>query len=327
MHQDHNIPWTTVASYFAVMDSPRPLYPNAPPDPDFRPLERPHRAQVFNYFTKALIKTIHEFADTERGKYPTKFQTEKTGDVFSNIVIQKCNHYRFYTTPCLNETKQKMEHWISRVKHADGKPVDGIAQTPTYYPEDIDLATVIKILIVENEMLPVLKLASHPSVPLETLYQPRRPNCGWNQLVKYTMQAYVYINILAEFPDYCQGRNYRNLRSYRNVMGKVLKSDEPVELFHHSYLAPLDEDGIWRPEDCRNYSYDAIDIFGDMKRLKEYLKACFAVLYRTEMMARECGKVIPWREMVETALDRFHVTYRFIVTSTENGDLWESVYD
>ncbi|KAF9278485.1 hypothetical protein BGZ68_008534 [Mortierella alpina] len=297
MHQDHNIPWRTLASYFSVMEDPRRRYPDMPPD--FRPLERPDQAKVFTYFSNALIKSIHEFADTERRKYPSKFQARRTGDVFSSEVIEKCNRYSFHSTrACLDDTNQKLEYWISRVKHADN-------QAPCYYGQDRDLATVIKVLIAENEMLPVLELASHPSLPLETLYQPDRPNCGWNQLAKYTLQVYVYINILAEFPEYCQGRYYTNLRSFQRVMKKAMCNLEPEELFHYSYLGALDEEGVWRPLEYRSFNYNELDIFGDMKRLKEYLKACFAVLYRTEMMARECGMAIPWRNLVEIALELF----------------------
>lgn len=320
MHQDHNIPWRTLASYFSVMEDPRRRYPDTPPD--FRPLERPDRAKVFTYFSNALIKSIHEFADTERGKYPSEFQARRTGNVFSSEVIEKCSRYSFHSTrACLDDTNQKLEYWISRVKHADN-------QAPRYYGQDRDLATVTKILIAEDEMLPVLELASHPSVPLETLYQPDRPNCGWNQLAKYTLQVYIYINILAEFPEYCQGRYYTNLRSFQRVMQKAMCNLEPEELFHYSYLGALDEKGVWRPLDYRSLHYNELDIFGDMKRLKEYLKACFAVLYRTEMMARECGKAIPWQNLVEIALARFHVTTRLeLVASTENGEVWESVYE
>ncbi|KAF9985073.1 hypothetical protein BGZ75_003367 [Mortierella antarctica] len=246
------------------MEDPRRRYPDAPPD--FRPLGRPDRANVFSYFSKALIKTIHEFADTERGKYPPKFQAMRTGDVFSSEVIQKCNRYRDFTRACLNDTNQKLEHWISRVMHPDETLLHGIIQAPCYVGVDRDLATVLKILIAENEMQPVLELAYHPSVPLETLYEPTVDGTSWpNTLFKWS-------------------------------------------LFHYSDLGALDEEGVWKPLVFGSQNYETIDIFGDMKRLKKYLKACFAVLYRTEMMARECGKVIPWLELVEIALSRFHVT-------------------
>ncbi|KAF9572805.1 hypothetical protein EC968_009444 [Mortierella alpina] len=330
MHQDHNIPWKTLASYFAVMEDPRPRHPDLPVDIDFRPLERPDRGKMFTHFSKVLINTIHVFADTERGKYPSKFQVRKSGDVFSNEVIQKCSRYSLALqpmTPCLNDTNQKLEHWISRVRHPDTAPPHNGIKAPSYQGVDRDLGTIIKILIAENEMLPVLELASHPSVPMETLYMPDRPNCGWNQLAKYTLQVYIYINILAEFPEYCQGRHYVKLRSFQGLMDKATHHCEPEELFHYSYLGALDEEGVWRPLEFRSYNYDAIDLFGDMKRLKEYLKACFAVLYRTEMLARECGKVIPWDNLMEIALARFHVTLQWHRESTENGEEWVATYN
>ncbi|KAG9322629.1 hypothetical protein KVV02_002332 [Mortierella alpina] len=178
---------------------------------------------------------------------------------------QKCDRYRYFTRACLNDTNQKLEHWISRMKNPDETLLHGIIQAPCYVGVDRDLATVLKILIAENEMQPVLELASHPSVPLETLYEPDRPNCGWNQLAKYTLQVYVYINILAEFPEYCQGRYYLNLRSFQGVMDKALRSYHPESLFHYSYLGALDEEGVWKPLVFGIQNYETIDIFGDRK--------------------------------------------------------------
>ncbi|CAO3572977.1 unnamed protein product [Mortierella alpina] len=329
MHQDHNIPWRTLASYFAVMADPRPRFPDAPQPLDFRPLERPDRGKMFTHFSKTLINTIHEFADTERGKYPAKFRVRSKGDVFSSEVIQKCSRYCFHASKlCLNDTNQKLEHWISRAEHEGETPPHGITKAPYYREGDLDLATALKVLVIENEMLSVLELASHPLVPVETLYQPSRPNCGWNQLAKYTLQVYIYINILAEFPEYCQGRNYHSLPGFRGVMNKAINHYQPEELFHYSYLGALDEEGVWKPLEFRSHNYEAIDLFGDMKRLKEYLKTLFALLYRTEVMARECGKVILWNELVATALERFHANLRIeIVSDGENGPVWEYFYD
>ncbi|KAF9963876.1 hypothetical protein BGZ70_007141 [Mortierella alpina] len=255
---------------------------------------------------------IHEFADTERGKYPAKFRARSTGDVFPNEVIQKCSRYRYRycynpSKLCLNDTNQKLEHWISRAKPEDETPLPGIMKAPYYHARDLDLATALKILVIENEM---------------------QPNCGWNQLAKYTLQVYVYINILAEFPEYCQGRYYVNLPGFRGVMDKATNNYEPEELFHYSYLGALYEEGVWRPLEFRSQNYEAIDLFGEMNRLKEYLKTLFAVLYRTEVLARECGKAIPWNELVEVALGRFNVTLGCeIVSYDENGPVWEYFYN
>ncbi|KAF9963877.1 hypothetical protein BGZ70_007142, partial [Mortierella alpina] len=221
-----------------------------------------------------------------------------------------------------------LEHWISRAKHEGETPPPGVIKVPGYDRGDLDLAAVLKILVIENEMQSVLELASHPSVPVETLYRPSGPNCGWNQLAKYTLQVYVYINILAEFPEYCQGRYYVSLPGFQDVMDKATNHHVPEELFHYSYLGALDEEGVWRPLGFRSQNYEAIDLFGDMKRLKEYLKTLFAVLYRTEVMARECGKVIPWDKLVEVALARFHVTLGCeIVSYGENGPVRECFYN
>ncbi|KAF8942173.1 hypothetical protein BGZ52_012799, partial [Haplosporangium bisporale] len=79
---------------------------------------------------------------------------------------------------------------------------------------DLDLADAIKILIIENNMSAVLTLARHPLIPVEDLN-----SIGWghsfgiDHLMDYCLRSYVYLNILAEFPEWCQNENYRKLEA------------------------------------------------------------------------------------------------------------------
>ncbi|KAG0210927.1 hypothetical protein BGX28_008764 [Mortierella sp. GBA30] len=245
MHQDHNIPWKTLATHLTITEGVHPAFSTRPRPLNFYPRDRQDQGKTFTYFSNAIIKSIQDFATTERQKYPSKLPIKKTEDLFSDELIQRChakydgyyNHRKYYP----NEDNQKLEHWCSRVKPAN--PSGWLCSLgPHYDARDIDLADTIKVLVIENEMVPVLQLASHPSVPLMTLYRLCSPNRGWNQLAKYTIQVYIYLNILAEFPEYCENRKYQSLYSYWPLMDKATHYDSPVAIFTHSYLDPLDEE-------------------------------------------------------------------------------------
>ncbi|KAF9341162.1 hypothetical protein BGZ91_010648 [Linnemannia elongata] len=49
------------------------------------------------------------------------------------------------------------------------------------------------------------------------------------------------------------------------------------------------------------------DIFADMGRMKEYLKLCFAVLYRYDMAAKEYGREHDWLRAIADALGQLNV--------------------
>ncbi len=114
MHQDHNIPWQTLATHLQISSGPEPLYTNKPLD--IYPRGRPNQGKTFTYFSDALITTIHKFATTERLKYPPTFPVHETGALFSEDLIQKCQLR--YSNPFnwrdgfLNNENQTIEGWI-----------------------------------------------------------------------------------------------------------------------------------------------------------------------------------------------------------------------
>ncbi|KAI1304417.1 hypothetical protein EDD11_005109 [Mortierella claussenii] len=237
MHQDHNIPWQTLAAHFFIAPGPNPSYTNKPLN--FYPRERPGQGKVFTHFSNAFIRTIHEFAATERQKYPPTFFTQETGDLFTDDVIQDCQT-RFncsWGSGYLNKENQKIEDWINGGKDLGGEFV-------VNHRKILNLAEAVTALIVENRMAVALTLACHPSVPLSKLYRPwSGPNCGWNRLAKYALQVYVFVNILAEFPLYCQGRKYRSLASYQYLMSKINYPSTPEDAFHCWFLNPIIDEG------------------------------------------------------------------------------------
>ncbi|KAF9345281.1 hypothetical protein BGX26_003320 [Mortierella sp. AD094] len=161
MHQDHNIPWQTLAAHFLIAPGPNPSYTNKPLN--FYPRERPDQGKAFTYFSNAFIKTIHEFAATERQKYPPTFPTQETGDLFTDGVIQDCQmrYSCSWRSDYLNKENQKIEYWIN-----GGKDLGRLAEAAT-------------VLIIENQICqsstvhgaaPIVGGIGSPSMPFKSTY-------------------------------------------------------------------------------------------------------------------------------------------------------------
>ncbi|KAF9915874.1 hypothetical protein BX616_005165 [Lobosporangium transversale] len=323
MHQDHNVPWKSLASHLKLTQSVDPR--TQEPVPDFIPRDYPKQAKsakTFHYFTDSLTKTIHEFATTERQKYPPAgrlpISDQTSGKLFSDELLAKnqafCDSRGFYA-PYLNEENQKIEYWIqqARCEHAHPSPN---AKEYSYSSNHLDLATAVKYLMIENQMEALLGLAQHPQIPLKQLYfLSWGHSFGWDRVIDYAMNAYVYINVLAEFPELCQKEKYQGIGGYKRLRTELVSTcdgDSQIAM-HVPFIKKLNEGsgtgaGVRagaRMSQVLDYSFR--DIFEDLELLKQYLKDCFAILYRSEMLARECGVTIRWDEQIQYALTRFQI--------------------
>ncbi|KAF9981420.1 hypothetical protein BGZ75_007302 [Mortierella antarctica] len=277
---------------------------------DFNPLNKPNQKSELLYFSNALANAIQEFSATERTKYPNKFPAESTGKVFSDELLQK---RLVLDEGCatdggtyLTAQNQRLEFWIqcARSKY-EGDPV-------CYNTNNLDLADAAKILIIENEMSSVLTLVHHRLIPFQGLmYLSWHHSFGIDRLEDYCLYSYIYLNILAEFPEWCQKEQYRKLNAFRSLerfMTSTCDGDAQMRMHRSFYWDPRD------PEELKNQQwpfslsrYVPRDIFADMGRMKEYLKLCFAVLYRYDMVSRECGRQVDWADGIASALRQFHV--------------------
>ncbi|KAF9410141.1 hypothetical protein BGZ94_001744 [Podila epigama] len=327
MHLDHAIPWITISKLFTVSQNNRPSYSREGTQffaKDLNPCNSPEQDKKLLYFSNAIANVIKEFSATERKKYPDQFPAETSGKLYSDQLLQKYNggdnQNRFVTfgEQYLTERNQQLEYWIKRA-HAAYERNPDTWYHPTkvlFSSDDLDLADAIKILIIENDMSAVLTLARHPLIPIGTL-----DNIHWghsfgiNRLMDYCLRSYIYLNILAEFPEWCQNEAYRKLESFQNLealMTTDCDGDGQMPM-HRSFYCDINQGGQFVPR----------DIFADMARMKEYLKFCFAVLYRYDMVAKEYGKEVHWPLAVAYALTQFHVDildYRYCNMTVSNSE-------
>ncbi|KAG0319911.1 hypothetical protein BGZ99_004851 [Dissophora globulifera] len=277
---------------------------------DINPCKKPSQDKELLYFANAIANVIKAFSATERKKYPVQFPAESSGQLFSDELLQKYlarnQEYAAYGDPYLTEQNQRLEYWIGRANGAHGRRRSNTSSHPSkpqFSCHDLDLADAVKILIIENDMSAVLTLARHSLIPIKDL-----DSIGWghsfgiDHLVYYCLWSYVYLNILAEFPEWCQNENYRKLSAFQQLerlMTSTCDGDGQMPM-HRSFYTDLNKEGQFAPR----------DIFADMGRMKEYLKLCFAVLYRYDMAAKEYGNEVDWLKATAGALRQLHVDDR-----------------
>jgi len=275
MHQEHTIPWNSLASNLKFAhESPH----FTPRRTGLFPRNLPNQAQTLNHFVRVLHKTITTFSDTERAKYGTSFDAPTSGKVFSDELRDRYPEY-------LDEGNQRIENWIERAKHCHYDP-----SVLGYGTSQADLADVVKILINENQMETLLMLAHHPQIPLGKLHHLTwGHHFGFSRVMENALLVYVLLNLFAAagmLQENGDGNQYLETDEYRCMVRCSTQSmDYPAQqLPHRAFLDAL-------PKDPAS-SLPAVH--HDLAGLKEYLKTVFCLLYRYDMVVRECGLDPGW---------------------------------
>ncbi|GLB40691.1 hypothetical protein LshimejAT787_0805620 [Lyophyllum shimeji] len=280
MHQEHTIPWNALASNFKFSRD----------DPHFTPRRTalfprnlPNQAQALNHFVRVLQTTITTFSETERAKYPASFDAPTSGRLFSDELRARYPEF-------LDEKNQRIEHWIERVHAYED------AHKIQYWLNHGDLADVVKILIDENQMQPLLMLARHPQVPLGTLcHLSWGHHFGFSRVMESALLAYVLLNLFAALDILRDDGGYLEMGIYRYMVRTSTEEDMDYpaqQLPHCAYLNALPE----------NPATGLPEVHHDFAGLKQYVKTMFALLYRYDMVVRECGRDPEWESEIRTVL-------------------------
>lgn len=301
MHQDHNIPWNTLASNFKFIHENPHITPHRT---DLYPLYKPTQAGDFTHFVKALKMTIQEFATTERAKYPSTFPAPSEGKVFSDDLLKRYpTSYPtspFFHLPLLDTNSQRIENWIARALPTN----QANEQTPSYFNDD-QLGDIIKLLIVENQMETLLMLAHHPKIPINSLHHMSWGHSfGWNRLQEYALQAYIFFNVIASKPELIESGKYKEMESYKYVVNHLTGTvdGDGQTIPHREFLLRPVTGNTCQKLHNRTMDETFIEVFEDLKLLQEYLKKLFSLLYRYEMLVRECGLDSQWELEISDAM-------------------------
>ncbi|KAE8375934.1 hypothetical protein BDV26DRAFT_266685 [Aspergillus bertholletiae] len=285
MHLDHKLPWNTISAHFGFIKENQ--YKNRKNDFAIHDRFADRQSAELNHFTKTLISVIEEFATTERAKYPPSTDLPTSGPLFDASILPAIEQkYRLephrtnsaVSNP-LSEEFQNVDYWIS---HAPYDTCNG------------DLADAVKMLIIANEMLALLRLANHKKVPLARLDSLSWGHSfGVDHLPDVALQAYLLLNIAAAVKanakhgsadDTVRLTETQRFRYFANWC--LADHDFPAQNIPHRLF--WNAKGI---TDSQCSSWDPMSLETDVERveMKAYLKMCFELLYRYDLLMRELG--------------------------------------
>ncbi|KAL0958538.1 hypothetical protein HGRIS_000678 [Hohenbuehelia grisea] len=271
MHQEHNIPWNSVASNLQFI---RDNKSKTPPRTDLFPRERPLQAKELNHFTRVFTKTITTFAETERTKYPSAKELEQKATLFTSGKLFS-DEIRDSHPDYLNAKNQLIENWISRATFTHADDQTGMTITEYQYTTSHgDLADAVKVLIDEGEMETLLMLVHHPQIPVHHLHHLSwGHHFGFSRVAEAAVPAYVYLNVVVAAN--CTN-NCRDLKGYQSLLRLVTDTMD--------YEAQ--QEPHWRVLGHMSLP-DVPDVLADLSRAKSYMEELFRLLYRYEVIARE----------------------------------------
>ncbi|KAH7912683.1 hypothetical protein BJ138DRAFT_1147828 [Hygrophoropsis aurantiaca] len=268
MHQDHNIPWNTLAAQLVFIRDNKHITPRRT---DLFVSKKATQPNVFNHFAKCLAKTISSFSYTERAKFPVAFDPLLSGKLFSDNFRDRHPEY-------LNRRNQLIQTWIAA---AAVHPEYG----PAYCTRDGDLADVVKILLHENELSTLIMLAQHPQIPLHHLHNLSwGHHFGFSRIGEAALAEYIFFNVVVA-KGLVEGGEYKEMdvfrRNLRDIAGFM--DHDAQTLPYRTFFGDIDP---WNPS--------AADAPMNFPRLHEHLKLCFSFLYRYDMILKEYGVLFDW---------------------------------
>lgn len=267
MHQSHNIPWHLIPSnlFFVTQDKHY-----TPPKTGFVPVETPNSTRSLRHLASKLLVTIHTFAGTERQKYPANIPPMHTGPLFSDALMEKYPHY-------LTTEVQQVETWIERFKRRPTGPHG-------------DLMDVVNVLLAEPSELPtLLMLAQHPLIHMKALYYHSwGHHFGFCRTREAALASYVFFNAIEAAGKLTDG-TYALDTQYASLVAELTyRMDFSAQQIPHAKFF----------SDAGELHDGKVVIHKDYERLQCYLKDVFAVLYRYDVLAGECGIEVNWLEEI-----------------------------
>jgi len=282
MHQGHNIPWTLIESNFEFKQNDTRF---TPPFNGLVSANKQNASKELRHFIHKFVQAIRTFSDTERAKYPTQITLVSEGNLFSDGLRDKYPEY-------LNEENQRTEYWIRRAKkrHYDS---EGIL---LYDTSDGDLADVVKVLLYENEMESLLMMANHPKIPIGSLHHLSwGHHFGFSRVKESAIRSYLFFNA-AEATGILHTGQYTLCDDYGSLLSEMGDCmDFPAQQIpHQKFLKScrdFDDKILGIKEGGRGERSWVKDLYLHRNHglLREYMKTLFALIYRYDVLMKECA--------------------------------------
>lgn len=231
-HQTHALPWNTIASLFKYKFNPRL-------DPKFNDivfLQKGTEPKEIDHFCRAFAKQLHEFAATERAKFPPSDAYRRRAEAWVTEaaagtpagttttvrpVYPDAIHQRYFGPQDGSDDDRfrrmwgrdwlnRVEHWTgdiysSRIRYADTLKImmlEAAAASPalTASPSTADAESQqLRAELMESLLL----LTNHPEIRAHFDYLVTEPygDYGLSRVVENGVRSYVYANVLAALQD------------------------------------------------------------------------------------------------------------------------------
>lgn len=224
------------------------------------------------------------------------------GKVFSDTLLNNRPRTGSPDMDPINPTTQSIESWLKHVPKTL-TPNDAYGRAEEY-------ADVIKILLTENELAPLLMLAKHPSCNPAALFSFGQSfNFGWSPTIDIALFFYIFLNIVGNTPKLLEDNKYTRMELFQKKIVYQLQRGGQAEnelhmRFWASKLKPADP-LYSKTGPITRYPAMTVDFFEDMAYLKEYLNACWRMLYCADMLMRECGIDSQWDARIVSVFEEW----------------------
>jgi hypothetical protein len=198
-HQAHNLPWTLLADNFKFVYENTRYHGRS----NLYPCFKPGQGKQLQHFARVFARTVNDFSVQERKKYPSleeitplepdePFITEA-----SATRIAKATKRDNSTSPCtakcpsLTDEERRISSWVIELNE------------PSYPYPDKSLSLLLewfKALVLYGDMEPLLRLAAHPDVQLQRVWDYPYEE-GWEELKDTFLTAYICLNVFTLKPE------------------------------------------------------------------------------------------------------------------------------
>jgi hypothetical protein len=198
-HQAHNLPWTLLADNFKFVHS-NSRYDNRT---NLYPCFKPGQGKQLQHFAKVFARTINDFSVQECKNFTRPedmtplepdepFISEASAARIAKVTKGDSNSSKYSAKcPNLTDAERCIRYWFIELTEASYP-----------YPDAslMELLEWIKALVLYGDMEPLFRLAAHPHVQLQDVWDYPDEE-GWEELKDTFLTAYIFFNVLTLKPE------------------------------------------------------------------------------------------------------------------------------
>lgn len=321
MHQSHNIPWHILCKHIKVFEVSEDSLASSSMTTtaircgyDGTPLRKlvllyrrdlPEECKELRHFATAFARTIKEFSQAERRKYPSAEKLKQEIADGEETIFPEDFITRFEAKYGALDDDPQGRRRLERYRLLGHEDKDLRTMQLPYWKANVHnggplhrhmhFAGYIKVLLEFGELHTPLRLAHVPEIPLATLRSYGQSHqMGFLAAAELALTIYIWLNVVAAYPNQklIEDETYVNTLFHLKIWN--------WHIGHRDYNAQcVPHQRIWGwPQDT------GVAIFSKgANEVHDYLAYCFRILYMYDVLATEIGVEEDWRQRIEFTLD------------------------